>query len=89
MTAGARGLRDSVLMRLEALRSSGMPEVSRLASTWRLVLLAHEPDRRGDCPTCSTQWHRCAAPCAVWHAAHDHLVSGGLAAPQEPELLSA
>lgn len=89
MTGGTRGLRDSVLRRLDALRSSGIPQVCRLAATWRLVLLAHEPDRRGDCPTCSTQWHRCAVPCDVWRAAHEHLVSGGLAARDEPELLTA
>lgn len=26
------------------------------------MLQAHEPDERGDCPTCSTRWHKCKAP---------------------------
>lgn len=46
------------------------------------MLQAHDPDERGDCPTCSTRWHRCKAPCSVWQVAHEHLVAGGLA-PQQ------
>jgi hypothetical protein len=59
-------------------------ELPRLTEGWRAMLLAHEPDERGDCPTCSTRWHRCKAPCSVWQVAHEHLVAGGLAPQQAP-----
>jgi hypothetical protein len=67
-----------------SLLSVARSELPRLAEAWRSMLRAHEPDERGDCPTCSTRWHRCKAPCSVWQAAHEHLVVGGLA-PQPPE----
>jgi hypothetical protein len=60
-------------------------ELPRLADAWRAMLRAHEPDERGDCPTCSTRWHRSKAPCPVWQAAHEHLVAGGLAPLPVPE----
>ncbi|WP_019813931.1 hypothetical protein [Saccharomonospora saliphila] len=84
-------LRDAVWERLDmlcdladradapSLVSVARSELPRLAEGWRVMLRAHEPDERGDCPTCSTRWHRCKAPCAVWQVAHDHLVAGGLA----------
>jgi hypothetical protein len=62
-----------------ALLSAARSELPRLTEGWRVMLSAHEPDERGDCPTCSTRWHRCKAPCSVWQVAHDHLVAGGLA----------
>mgnify|MGYP007126043078 CR=1 FL=1 len=62
-----------------ALVSAARSELPRLTEGWRAMLSAHEPDERGDCPTCSTRWHRCKAPCSVWQVAHDHLVAGGLA----------
>ncbi|WP_051473432.1 hypothetical protein [Saccharomonospora piscinae] len=62
-----------------ALISVARSELPRLTEGWRTILRAHEPDERGDCPTCSTRWHRCKAPCSVWQVAHDHLVAGGLA----------
>ncbi len=62
-----------------ALVSAARAELPRLTEGWRVMLSAHEPDERGDCPTCSTRWHRCKAPCSVWQVAHDHLVAGGLA----------
>ncbi|MGH3515943.1 MAG: hypothetical protein ACRDQ7_00685 [Haloechinothrix sp.] len=87
-------LRDAVWERLDmlsdlanradaaSLLSVARTELPRLAEAWRAMLRAHEPDERGDCPTCSTRWHRSKAPCSVWQAAHEHLVSGGLAPAQ-------
>jgi hypothetical protein len=66
----------------ESLVSVARSELPRLTEGWRAMLSAHEPDERGDCPTCSTRWHRCKAPCSVWQVAHEHLVAGGLA-PQQ------
>lgn len=65
-----------------SLLSVARTELPRLAEGWRAMLRAHEPDGRGDCPTCSTRWHRAKAPCSVWQAAHEHLVAGGLAPAQ-------
>ncbi|MTD58300.1 hypothetical protein [Amycolatopsis pithecellobii] len=66
----------------DSLVSVARSELPRLTEGWRAMLSAHEPDERGDCPTCSTRWHRCKAPCSVWQVAHEHLVAGGLA-PQQ------
>ncbi|MGC7093148.1 hypothetical protein ACPZ19_00640 [Amycolatopsis lurida] len=63
----------------QSLVSVARSELPRLTEGWRAMLRAHEPDERGDCPTCSTRWHRCKAPCSVWQVAHEHLVAGGLA----------
>jgi hypothetical protein len=63
----------------KSLVSVARSELPRLTEGWRAMLQAHEPDERGDCPTCSTRWHRCKAPCSVWQVAHEHLVAGGLA----------
>lgn len=68
-----------------SLLSVARSELPRLAEAWRSMLRAHEPDERGDCPTCSTRWHRSKAPCSVWQAAHEHLVAGGLAPLPTPE----
>ena len=65
-----------------SLASVARTELPRLAECWRKMLQAHEPDERGDCPTCSTRWHRCKAPCSVWQVAHEHLIAGGLAEQQ-------
>ncbi|GAB2979940.1 hypothetical protein LWP59_00295 [Amycolatopsis acidiphila] len=67
----------------DSLVSVARSELPRLTEGWRAMLLAHEPDERGDCPTCSTRWHRCKAPCSVWQVAHEHLVAGGLAPQQD------
>ncbi|WP_020669009.1 hypothetical protein [Amycolatopsis nigrescens] len=67
----------------QSLVSVARSELPRLTEGWRAMLLAHEPDERGDCPTCSTRWHRCKAPCSVWQVAHEHLVAGGLAPQQD------
>ncbi|HJQ46043.1 MAG TPA: hypothetical protein VJ870_06930 [Amycolatopsis sp.] len=84
-------LRDAVWERLDMLAdlatradaqslvSVARSELPRLTEGWRAMLEKHEPDERGDCPTCSTRWHRCKAPCPVWQVAHEHLVAGGLA----------
>lgn len=70
-----------------SLVSVARSELPRLAEAWRSMLRAHEPDERGDCPTCSTRWHRSKAPCSVWQAAHEHLVAGGLSpVPQQGRL---
>ncbi|WP_091801002.1 hypothetical protein [Prauserella marina] len=66
-----------------SLVSVARSELPRLTEGWRAMLQAHEPDERGDCPTCSTRWHKCKAPCSVWQVAHEHLVAGGLAPQQE------
>lgn len=66
-----------------SLVSVARSELPRLTEGWRAMLRAHEPDERGDCPTCSTRWHRCKAPCSVWQVAHEHLVAGGLAPQQD------
>lgn len=62
-----------------ALGSVARSELPRLTEGWRAMLREHEPDERGDCPTCSTRWHKVKAPCPVWQVAHEHLVAGGLA----------
>ncbi|MFO7192457.1 MULTISPECIES: hypothetical protein [Thermocrispum] len=66
-----------------SLVSVARSELPRLTEAWKAILRSHEPDERGDCPTCSTRWRRCKAPCSVWQAAHEHLVAGGLA-PHPP-----
>lgn len=66
-----------------SLASVARTELPRLADGWRDMLRAHEPDARGDCPACSTRWHRSKAPCQVWQVAHEHLIAGGLAAQHE------
>ena len=68
----------------QSLVSVARSELPRLTEGWRAMLLAHEPDERGDCPTCSGRWHRCKAPCSVWQVAHEHLVAGGLAPQSGP-----
>lgn len=62
-----------------SLVSVARSELPRLTDGWKEMLRSHEPDDRGDCPTCSTRWHRVKAPCTVWQVAHEHLVAGGLA----------
>lgn len=62
-----------------ALVSVARSELPRLTEGWRAMLRGHEPDERGDCPTCSTRWHKVKTPCQVWQVAHEHLVAGGLA----------
>jgi hypothetical protein len=68
----------------QSIVSVARSELPRLTEAWRAMLKMHEPDERGDCPTCSTRWHRCKAPCSVWQVAHEHLVAGGLAPQQAP-----
>lgn len=84
-------LRDAVWERLDllsdlanradapSLLSVARTELPRLTDGWRAMLAAHEPDHRGNCPTCSGRWRQTKAPCPVWQAAYEHLVTGGLA----------
>lgn len=58
-----------------SLASVARTELPRLTAAWRSLLGAHTPDDRGRCPSCSTWWRSRPAPCAVWQAAHEHLVS--------------
>ncbi len=58
-----------------SLRSVARSELPRLTSGWRAVLAAHAPDPRGRCRECSNRWRPRTAPCSVWRAAHEHLVS--------------
>lgn len=67
-----------------SLLSVARSELPRLTEGWRSMLSAHEPDERDNCPTCSTRWRQQKAPCAVWRAAYEHLVAGGLAPQQQP-----
>lgn len=60
----------------ESLLSMARTELPRLIGGWRALLAAHEPDQHGRCPECSTRWRPRRAPCTVWRAAHDNLVSG-------------
>jgi hypothetical protein len=88
-------LRDAVWERLDmlselanradapSLLSVARSELPRLTEGWRAMLAEHEPDEKGNCPTCSGRWRQQKAPCAVWRAAHEHLVVGGLA-PERP-----
>lgn len=58
-----------------SLLSAARSELPRLTHGWRALLASHVPDLRGRCPECSSHWWSRAAPCSVWRAAHDHLVS--------------
>ena len=59
----------------DSLLSVARTELPRLTDGWRALLAAHEPDPRGRCPECSSRWRPRTAPCTVWRAAHEHLVS--------------
>jgi hypothetical protein len=81
-------LRQAVWERLEILEelasnadngsllSLARTELPRLTHGWLALLATHAPDPRGRCPECSSRWRPRAAPCSVWRAAHEHLVSG-------------
>ena len=58
-----------------SLLSVARSELPRLTHAWRALLAAHAPDPRGRCTECSRRWRPLAAPCSVWRAAHEHLVS--------------
>ncbi|MGH3978604.1 MAG: hypothetical protein ACRDRZ_06330 [Pseudonocardiaceae bacterium] len=62
----------------ESLVSVARVEVPRLTDGWRTLLATHEPDSQGRCPECSSRWRPRRAPCTVWRAAHDNLVTEGL-----------
>lgn len=63
----------------QSLASVARTEIPRLTAAWRALLDAHAPDDKGRCPTCSTRWRARSAPCSVWQAAHEQLVS-----PEQP-----
>lgn len=64
-----------------SLASVARTELPRMTDGWRTLLRAHQPDERGNCPSCSTRWRPQKAPCSVWQAAHQHLVAPEQAAP--------
>ena len=64
-----------------SLASVARTELPRLSDGWRTLLRAHEPNAKGNCPSCSSRWHVQKAPCSVWQAAHQHLI-----APEQPQL---
>ncbi|MGH3832137.1 MAG: hypothetical protein ACRDRS_17105 [Pseudonocardiaceae bacterium] len=59
----------------ESLLSLARSELPRLTQGWRALLATHEPDRQGRCRGCSSRWRPRGAPCTVWRAVHEHLVS--------------
>jgi hypothetical protein len=58
-----------------SLASVAHTELPRLTGGWRALLAQHEPDDKGNCPSCSSRWRAQKAPCTVWQAAHQHLVA--------------
>lgn len=64
-----------------SLLSVARSELPKLTEGWRALLSEHQPDGRGNCPSCSTRFHQQKAPCSVWRSAHQHLVSGDTPAP--------
>ncbi len=58
-----------------SLLSIARSELPRLTYGGRALLAAHLPDQRGRCPECSNRWRPRSAPCSVWRAAHERLVS--------------
>ena len=64
----------------ESLLSLARSELPRLTQGWRALLAAHAPAPRGRCPECSRRWQVRMAPCSVWQAAHERLVSADSAA---------
>ncbi len=68
----------------ESLLSVARSELPRLTYAWRALLAAHAPDPRGRCPECSNRWLARIAPCSVWRAAQEHLVSTGTVRQEQP-----
>jgi hypothetical protein len=64
-----------------SLASVARTELPRLTDGWRALLKAHEPDHKGNCPSCSSRLRPQKAPCSVWQAASEHLV-----APDRPSV---
>ena len=58
-----------------SLASVSRTELPRLTDGWRSLLRAHQPNSKGNCPSCSSRWRAQKAPCSVWQAAHQHLVA--------------
>ncbi|TDQ05904.1 hypothetical protein [Labedaea rhizosphaerae] len=48
-------------------------ELPRHLRHWLPRLQAHEPDKHGNCPTCSHWWRKVAAPCDLWRWFHGFL----------------
>ncbi|KEI45670.1 hypothetical protein [Saccharopolyspora rectivirgula] len=63
----------------QALLSVAPSELPRITAAWRALLTAHDADEKGNCPECSSRWRPRKAPCAVWHSAYEHLITGALA----------
>lgn len=65
-----------------SLVSVARTELPRLTDGWRALLVAHEPDDKGNCPSCSSRWRAAKAPCSIWQAAHQHLIANDSTAPR-------
>jgi hypothetical protein len=64
-----------------SLESVARTELPRLTDGWRALLKAHEPDHKGNCPSCSSRFRPQKAPCSVWQTASEHLVAPDRVAP--------
>lgn len=85
-----QGLRRAVLDKLEGLDETvgyahpdrlvplARTEIRRLTDCWRRLLDSHQPDDDGRCPHCAGWLRRKRWPCAVWLAAHQHLIGEGV-----------
>jgi hypothetical protein len=65
-----------------SLASVAHTELPRLTGGWRALLAQHEPNDKGNCPSCSSRWRAQKAPCTVWQAAHQHLVAPEAKTPE-------
>lgn len=58
-----------------SLESVARTELPRLTSGLRALLVAHEPDSKGRCPTCSRRRRPRQRPCSIWRAVHEHFLA--------------
>lgn len=71
-----------------SLESVARTELPRLTSGLRALLVTHEPDSKGRCPTCSRR-RRPLGPrqgsCSIWRAAQQHFLPGPPPGEDRPE----
>ena len=90
-----QALREAVLRRLSALdriasassaEAALIPlartELTRLASGWRRLLAAHQPDHDRKCTACPRSFWRRRWPCRIWLMAHQHLIGESIPRPR-------